>query len=107
MRKPGTLSRREALTVGAAGLLAAGGSSPAAAPAPSTAPYLEDARTARAARLSVPRSPLRETLRALSGVAGIELTAAPALEEELLVGYVPRRPLRETMQALETLFDAR
>lgn len=109
MMKPRTLSRREALAAGAVGLLAAGRSGLAAAPAPSprAAPYLEDARTARAVQLSVPRSSLRETLLALSSVAGFELTATPALAEERLVGYVPRRALRETMQALETLFEAR
>jgi hypothetical protein len=102
---PLKLTRREALTAGALGLFSAAHGSAAAQAGPT--PYLEDARTARAARLSVPRSPLREALKALSGVAGFELTAAPALAEESLVGYVPRRPLRETMQALETLFEAR
>lgn len=101
-----TLSRREALAAGAVGLLGASRSGLAATP-PAPAPYLEDSRTARAARLSIPRTPLRETLRVLSQVAGIELTAAPTLAEESLVGFVPRRPIRETMQALETLFQAR
>jgi hypothetical protein len=107
--KPQKLTRREALAAGALGLLAAAPASVVAAPATTSGakPYLEDARTARAARLSVPRSPLREALKALSGVAGFDLAASPTLAEETLVGYVPRRPLRETMQAFETLFEAR